>query len=79
MEYLYNDTPKLFRSTPEGTVLVRLMNISLTPEQTLGRMLYNFSATAYEIGEVNSENLLKTQFFVFVFKYEPRFKKEYEN
>lgn len=58
-EFLCDGKVKLFRSTPEGTVLVRLMNISLNPEQTLGRMLYNFSATAYEIGEVNSENLLK--------------------
>lgn len=57
--FLCDGKVKLFRSTPEGTALVRLMNISLNPEPTLGRMLYSFSATAYEIDEVNITNLLK--------------------
>lgn len=34
---------------PEGNMVVMLTDISLTPEQTLGRRLYNFSATMYEI------------------------------
>ena len=38
------------------------MNNSLTPEEALGRMLYNFSATASEIMEYNWDNLLKYQF-----------------
>ena len=56
MEYLYNDTPKLFRSTPEGNILVRLTNVSLTPNNQLGRMIYDFSCTATEIGEPSIEN-----------------------
>jgi hypothetical protein len=33
------------------------MKISLSPEEKLGRMLHNFSCTAYEIAECTSENL----------------------
>ena len=33
------------------------MNVTLTPNQTLGRMLYEFSATAYEVAENNIANL----------------------
>jgi hypothetical protein len=35
------------------------MNISLSPEDKLGRMIYSFSATAYEVDEINYETLLK--------------------
>jgi len=35
------------------------MNISFSPEDTLGRMLHNFSATAYEIADFSYENLIK--------------------
>lgn len=58
-EFLYANNVKLFRSPAEGNILVRLMNISLTPETTLGRMIYSFSGTAYEIDEVNPNNLEK--------------------
>ena len=34
---------------PEGNMTVMLTDISLTPESTIGRRLYNFSATMYEI------------------------------
>ena len=55
-EFLYDGMPKLFRSTPEGNILVTLSNISFTPNQTLGRMIYDFSCTATEIGEANIQN-----------------------
>lgn len=51
MEFLYNDKPKLFKSASEGNILVKLMDISFTPKQELGRLVYEFSATAYEIDE----------------------------
>jgi hypothetical protein len=35
------------------------MNISLSPEEQLGRMLHNFSGTAYEIADYNYDNLVK--------------------
>ncbi len=56
MAFLYDDKPKLFRSTPEGNILVRITDVSLTPNQTLGRMIYDFSCTATEIGEATIEN-----------------------
>jgi hypothetical protein len=56
MDWLNNGKPKLFRSPTEGNYLVRLMNISLTPNDTLGRMLHSFSATAYEMAECNYTN-----------------------
>ena len=62
LEWLNNGKPKLFRSATEGAYLVRLMNISLSPEDQLGRMLHSFSATAYEIAEYNETNLRKYNF-----------------
>lgn len=51
LEWLTNGKPKLFRSPSEGNFLVRLMNVSLSPNDQLGRMLHTFSSAAYEIGE----------------------------
>lgn len=59
LDFLYNEQAKLFRSPTEGNILVKLTNITLTPNQTLGRLLYSFSATAVEIDECTSENLMK--------------------
>lgn len=59
IDFLYDNTVKLFRSTTEGNILVKLMDINLTPNQTLGRMLYSFSATAYEVDEPSIENYNK--------------------
>ena len=56
MEFLYANTVKLFRSPTEGNILVRLMDISFTPNQTLGRLVYTFTATAHEIDEYNIKN-----------------------
>ena len=55
-QWLRNGMPKLFRSPTEGNYIIRLMNVSLSPNDTLGRMLYSFSATGYEIMEYNEEN-----------------------
>ncbi len=57
LEWLNNGEPKLFRSPGEGNYIVRLMNVSLSPEDTLGRMLHSFSCTAYEVDEYNYEKL----------------------
>lgn len=57
LEWLNNGKPKLFRSPTEGNYIVRLMNVSLAPNDTLGRMLHTFSATAYEIADYTYKNL----------------------
>ena len=58
LEWLNDGNPKIFRSPTEGNYIVRLMNVSLTPNDTLGRMLHSFQCTAYEIAEWNFNNLL---------------------
>ena len=50
-EWLNNGKPKLFRSMTEGNMIVMLDGISMSPDTVLGRRLYNFSATMYEIGD----------------------------
>ena len=57
MKFLYEDKVRLFKSPTEGNILVRLMDISFTPREELGRMIYDFSATAVEVDEFNAKNL----------------------
>ena len=57
LSWLTNGKPKLFRSPAEGNFIIRLMNTSLSPNDTLGRMLHTFQSTAYEIAEFNFDNL----------------------
>lgn len=56
-EFLNDFTYKLYKSPTEGNIIVGLLNVSLTPNNTLGRMIYNFSATAYEVLDNTLENL----------------------
>ncbi len=57
--FLNDGKPKLFKSTPEGNILVRLMNITLSSEKSLGRMIYSFQANAIEIADCSIENYEK--------------------
>lgn len=59
LEWLNDGKIKLFKSPTEGNYLVRLMNVSLQPNDTLGRMIHTFSCTAYEVAEYNIENCKK--------------------
>lgn len=51
MEWLNDGEPKLYRSMPEGNMIVMIDSVSLTPNSQLGRRVWNFSATIYEIGD----------------------------
>lgn len=62
LDWLTDGKPKLFRSPSEGNYIVRLMNTSLTPNDTLSRMIHSFTSTAYEIAEYTFENLVKYNF-----------------
>ena len=55
-DFLYDDFPKLFRSTPEGNILVRITDVNLTPNNQLGRMIYDFNCIATEIGDCTIDN-----------------------
>lgn len=57
LEWLTDGKAKLFRSPTEGNYIVRLLNVSLSPNDTLGRMLHSFSATAYEVAKFNTQSL----------------------
>lgn len=57
LDWLNNGLPKLFRSPAEGNYIVRTTNVSLSPNEQVGRMLHSFSSTAYEIMEHSMENL----------------------
>lgn len=59
IEFLYRNSVKLYKSTTEGNILVKLMNISFTPNNTLSRRIYSFSCTAQEIDEFNIQNCNK--------------------
>ena len=62
LNFLTDGKPKVFKSPNEGSFIVRLMNTSLSPNDTVGRMLHTFSCTAYEIAEYNYENLVSYEF-----------------
>ena len=62
LNWLNNGQPKLFRSPSEGNFIVRLMNVSLSPNDTLGRMLHTFQCTAYEVADYDFSNLEKFNF-----------------
>ena len=64
LEFLTNGKPKLFKSPTEGNVIIRLVDVTCSPEQALGRLIYNFSATAYEIAEPTMENYLHYGFYI---------------
>ena len=38
--------------------MIRLMNVSLSPNTTLGRMLYTMSCTAYEVSDTDYSSLV---------------------
>ena len=59
MDFLHENKVRLFRSATEGNILVKLTDINFTPNTTLGRRIYSFSATATEIDECNIKNYNK--------------------
>jgi hypothetical protein len=62
LNWLNNGKIKLFKSPAEGSFIVRLMNVSMSPNDTVSRMLHSFNANAYEIAAFNFSNLNKYNF-----------------
>ena len=60
VKWLNDGEPKLYRSMTEGLMVVMLTDINLTPNKTLSRRLYDFTATVYEIADGNSLDNLNT-------------------
>lgn len=63
LEFLQDFSPKLFKSDQEGNIIVVATDVSCTPKNELGRLVYDFSCTFTEIEENTSENRLKNGFF----------------
>lgn len=59
IQFLYRNTVKLYKSTTEGNLLVKLMNISFTPNNTLSRHIYSFTCTAQQVDDFNIQNCNK--------------------
>ena len=57
LEWLNNGSIKVFRSPQEGNYIVRLMNVSLTPNDTLSRMLHTFTCTATQVSDFSIASL----------------------
>jgi hypothetical protein len=57
ISFLNNGKPKILKTAAEGMFMIRLTNLSFTPKQQLGRMIYDFSCDLTEIAPVDSSNI----------------------
>lgn len=57
--FLNDGRYKLFKSPTEGNMIIGIVNVTMSPNQQLGRMIYSISGTAYEVLENTYENLTK--------------------
>ena len=62
LDWLNNGEIKLFRSPAEGNYIVRLMNVSLTPNNSLSRMIHTFNCQATEVDNFTPDRLSKYNF-----------------
>ena len=62
LKWLNNGQPKVFKSPVEGNYIVRLMNVSLSPNDTVGRMLHSFNCSAVEVAPFDYKHLLEYKF-----------------
>ena len=74
--FLYNGKLKIFKSLQEGNMIVYLMNVSLTPNKTLSRNIYDFSATVIEAMEFTLDNLKNNNLLIseLIFDYQNQIK-----
>jgi len=58
-DFLHDGKPKLFKSTTEGNIIIRITDVSLSPDDSLGRLISSFSGTAYELDDNTVDNYKK--------------------
>lgn len=63
LKFLSDGKYKLFKSPSEGNIIVRLTDVQTTPNQTLSRLVYSFSANANETDNYTMDNCLKYGFY----------------
>lgn len=61
LEWLNDGRVKLFRSPSEGNLIIKIMNVNMTPEQVPSRMIYNVSCQAYEAMGHEYKDLVKAK------------------
>ena len=61
IDFLYNKHAKLLKSPTEGNIIVRLQDVNFTPNQSLSRGVYEFSAIVIEVDEANLQNCDKIE------------------
>jgi len=59
LDFLKDGEYKIYKSATEGDIVVRLKDINCTPNQQLGRLIYNFSANAEESDNYTLDNIKK--------------------
>ena len=59
LSWLQNGEVKLYRSPTEGNFVVRLMNVTTSPMDQLGRMLHTFNCAAYEMAKPTYDSLIE--------------------
>lgn len=57
--FLNDAKVKLFRSLTEGNILIKTTDVSMTPNQSLGRRVWTFSATCSEVADATLDNYFK--------------------
>lgn len=62
MDWLGNGEAKLFKSPQEGNYIIRLMNTSLSPIDSVSRMLHTFNSQAVEVADYTTDNLFAFNF-----------------
>lgn len=62
-DFLHDGKPKLFKSSTEGNVVVRLMDIGWSPNKTTNRLIYSFSCNAYEMADATMSTYAEYKFF----------------
>lgn len=60
IKWLNDGEPKLVKSMTEGNIAAILTDINLTPQASLSRRLWNFTATVYEIADATSLDVLSS-------------------
>lgn len=58
LDWINDGKIKLFRSPGEGNYLVRLMGTTMSPNNTVSRLIHTFNSQAYEMAECDYKNLL---------------------
>lgn len=63
LKFLQDGKPKLFKSSTEGNIIVRLMDVIMAPNQSLSRLISSFTANAHEYDDCTMDNYLKYGFY----------------